>query len=70
MDAPIDGFKWLVTNPEILGGRPRIRGTRLSTTFIVDRVAVDDIDEVLIDHPNICRKAVEECCQFEMEKRS
>ncbi len=37
---PIPGFRYLVTNPERLGGKPTIQGTRLSASFILACPAV------------------------------
>jgi uncharacterized protein (DUF433 family) len=59
-------FHRIVSTPEILGGKPRIRGTRLSVAFIVElfasgaskqdilkaypQLTADDLDEAL-DYP-------------------
>ncbi len=34
-DTPIPGYRYLVTNRERLGGKPTIRGTRFSASFIL-----------------------------------
>ena len=31
----LSGYNWLVSDPEILGGKPVVRGTRLSAAFIL-----------------------------------
>lgn len=42
-------YKWIVADPEILGGKLAIRGTRLSVELILECFAngmsMDDIDE-------------------------
>ena len=38
-DTPIPGFPYLVTNPERLGGKPAIKGTRFSVSFILGCLA-------------------------------
>ena len=30
---------WIVTNVEVLGGKPCVKGTRLSVEFLLERVA-------------------------------
>ncbi len=42
-------FQWIVADPQLLGGKLAIRGTRLSVSLILECLAsgmsVDDIDE-------------------------
>jgi uncharacterized protein (DUF433 family) len=42
-------YEWIVADPELLGGKLAIRGTRLSVALILECLAngmsVDDIDE-------------------------
>jgi uncharacterized protein (DUF433 family) len=33
--APYHGYKWIVHDPELLGGRLAVRGTRLSVSFVL-----------------------------------
>ena len=44
----------IVTNPEILGGKPIIRSTRLSVEFILELLAAGmSKEEILADYPHI-----------------
>jgi uncharacterized protein (DUF433 family) len=42
-------YEWIVADPELLGGKPAIRGTRLSVALILECLAngmsLDDINE-------------------------
>ena len=42
-------YKWIVADPDLLGGTPAVRGTRLSVSLILECLAngmtVDDINE-------------------------
>jgi uncharacterized protein (DUF433 family) len=52
--------KLIVEDPEILGGTPVIRGTRVSVYSILGRLTGGDgIEDILEDHPNLSREAVE-----------
>ncbi|MGA1874982.1 MAG: DUF433 domain-containing protein [bacterium] len=46
--------KRIVTNPKILGGKPIIKGTRLSVEFILELLASGmTIEEILEDYSHI-----------------
>lgn len=36
---PFKGYRWIVADPELLGGKPAIRGTRFSVSFILSCLA-------------------------------
>ena len=46
--APYKNYRWLVADPELLGGKPVVRGTRLSVSFLLtclaDGMSLDDIE--------------------------
>jgi uncharacterized protein (DUF433 family) len=46
---PFRGFRWIVADPELLGGKLAIRGTRFSVLFILSCLAegmtVEEIEE-------------------------
>jgi uncharacterized protein (DUF433 family) len=46
---PFKNFQWIVADPELLGGKLAIRGTRFSVSFILSCLAegmsVDEIEE-------------------------
>ena len=44
----------IVSNPEILGGKPVISGTRISVELILDRIASGmSVKEILKDYPHL-----------------
>jgi uncharacterized protein (DUF433 family) len=52
--------KLIVEDPEILGGAPVIRGTRVSVYSILGRLnGGDSVEDILEDHPNLSPEAVE-----------
>lgn len=64
-DTAIPGFHYLVTNPERLGGKPTIRGTRLSVSFLLtcpaDGMSYDDIVREYSEFP---RDSLAEALRF------
>jgi uncharacterized protein (DUF433 family) len=67
-DTPIQGFRYLVRNPERLGGKPMIQGTRFSVPFILaclaDGMAYEDIVREYSDLP---RESLAEVLRFAAE---
>ncbi|MFN3420943.1 MAG: DUF433 domain-containing protein [Armatimonadota bacterium] len=50
---------WIVSNPKVLGGKPVIRGTRISVAFIIQCLASGmTVDDILKGHPHLTREAV------------
>ncbi len=55
----------IVLNPEILAGKPVIKGTRLSVELILDLLGDGvPIDEILENYPNITREDVLACVAY------
>jgi len=50
---PYKDYRWIVADPELLGGKLAVRGTRLAVSLILECLAagmsLDDIDQSL-DH--------------------
>ena len=46
---PYKTFKWIVSDPRLLGGKPAIRGTRLSVALVLaclaDGMTAEEIEE-------------------------
>lgn len=54
----IEGYKWIVSDPDLLGGRPAIKGTRLSVSLILtclsEGMSVEEIKKTYGDFPGSC----------------
>lgn len=47
-------------NPEIMGGTPVLRGTRITVYAVLGRInGGDSVDDILADYPNLTRESVE-----------
>jgi uncharacterized protein (DUF433 family) len=57
--------KWVVSNPNIFGGTPLIRGSRVSVHTLAERIAIGEPDEILDeDFPRIPAEAREVAVQY------
>ncbi|OQX74293.1 MAG: antitoxin [Bacteroidetes bacterium 4484_276] len=55
----------IVTNQKILGGKPIIKGTRLSVEFILNLLASGAPEqEILADYPHIIVEDIHACLQY------
>lgn len=47
--APYKGYRWIVADPELLGGKLAVRGTRLAVSLILeclaDGMSVEEIND-------------------------
>lgn len=48
----------IVSDPNILMGKPVIKGTRISVSFLLNALATMDIDEILEAYPFLTREDV------------
>ena len=50
---------WIVSDPEHLGGNPRVRGTRISVALILESLAADlSIAEIVQAYPTLTEESV------------
>jgi uncharacterized protein (DUF433 family) len=52
----------ITANPEILGGKPIIKGTRISVEFILQLLASHvSENEILLDYPHLSKEDIDAC---------
>ena len=54
-----DALRRIVENPEVRGGLPVVRGTRISVYEIADSLSADGLEATLEDFPNLKREDIE-----------
>jgi uncharacterized protein (DUF433 family) len=58
----------IVIDPNILTGKPVIRGTRLAVEFVVGLLAQGwSVEQVLDNYPGLAREDVHACLQYASE---
>jgi len=51
--------KWIVSDPEHLGGRPRVRDTRIAVAQVLECLAIGmSIPEIVDAYPSLTEEAV------------
>jgi uncharacterized protein (DUF433 family) len=55
----------IIANKNILGGKPIIKGTRISVEFILELLASGvSEDEILQDYPHLTRDDIHACLEY------
>ena len=55
----------IVANPKVLGGKPIIRGTRISVEFVLELLASGMSEgEILEDYPHVTRDDLHACLRY------
>ena len=58
-------FKHIEANPDILGGKPCIKGTRISVEFILELVASGgSVDDIVKAYPHLIKEGVQEAILY------
>lgn len=58
-ERPMDISNRITVDPEVMFGKPVIRGTRITVESILDKIAADiPIAEILQDYPRLVREDV------------
>lgn len=57
-------------NPDVLGGKPIIRGTRIAVSLVIDWLGAGvPIEQILEDYPNLTRDDVEAARAYSQLRR-
>jgi uncharacterized protein (DUF433 family) len=67
-DRAVSGYQHLVTNPDRLGGKPTIKGTRFSVSFILTCLAEGmSYEDIVRDYSEFPREGLAEALRFAAE---
>ena len=58
----------ITVNPEVLGGRPAVKGTRLSVSFILELLAAGSSERAILDnYPQLSQDDIRACLRYASE---
>lgn len=65
MDWPVDWREYIHCDPNILMGKPVVKGTRLSVELIVSLVALGSTEEQILEsYPHLTREALRAALEY------
>ena len=65
----VQGYQWIVTDSDLLGGQPAVKGTRLSVSHILACLAEGmSGEDIAIDYPGFPPESVPEILRFAAEQ--
>lgn len=68
MDTNNDLINRIAVDPEIMVGKPVVKGTRLTVEYILTLlISGINMDEILQDYPNLTREDIFACLAFAKE---
>ena len=62
---PHPGYRWVVCHPDLLGGRPTVRGTRISVSQVLECLSIGmTAQEIANDYPGFPAESVPDVLRF------
>ena len=65
----VPGYRWIVSDSDLLGGQPALKGTRLSVSHILACLAEGmSVEDIARDYPGFLPESVPEILRFAAEQ--
>ena len=65
---PVDWKQFVVSDPEVLRGKPRLKGTRIPVSFVLGYLAAGStFDEITAEFPDLTREQIAACLDYARE---
>ena len=62
---PFPGYRWVVCHSDLLGGRPTVRGTRISVSQVLECLSIGmTAQDIANDYPGFPAESVPEVLRF------
>jgi len=62
---PVDWRDYVVSDPEILRGKPRLKGTRIPVGLVLGYLAAGkNADEIIAEFPDLTREQIAGCLDY------
>lgn len=63
---PVDWKQFVVSDPEILRGKPRLKGTRIPVSLVLGCLAAGKtFDEIVAEFPDLTREQIAACLDYD-----
>ncbi len=60
--------QWIVSDPNVMMGKPVVAGTRIAVELILEKLAAGEtIEQILDAHPRLSREAIQAALAFATE---
>ncbi len=60
--------QWIVSDPNIMMGKPVVAGTRITVELILEKLAAGEtVEQILEAHPRLTREAIQAALKFAAE---
>jgi uncharacterized protein (DUF433 family) len=65
---PVDWRQHIVSTPDVLRGKPRIKGTRIPVSLILGYLAAGkSVDDIIAEFPDLLKDQVSACLDYARE---
>jgi len=65
---PVEWKRYIVSDPEVLRGKPRLKGTRVPVGLVLGYLAAGKTtDDILAEFPDLTREQVAACLDYARE---
>ncbi len=65
---PVDWKQFVVSDPEILRGKPRLKGTRIPVSLVLGYLAAGrSFEETMAEFPDLTREQIAACLDYARE---
>jgi uncharacterized protein (DUF433 family) len=65
---PVDWKQFVVSDPEILRGKPRLKGTRIPVSVVLGYLAAGrSFEEITAEFPDLTREQIAACLDYARE---
>lgn len=62
---PVEWKEYIASDPEILHGKPRLKGTRIPVSLILGYLAAGKTaDEITVEFPDLTREQIAACLDY------
>jgi uncharacterized protein (DUF433 family) len=68
LNMPVNWKNYVVSDPEILRGKPRLKGTRIPVALVLGYLAAGKtVEEIIGEFPDLTREQIAACLDYARE---